>query len=165
MGIDVVMGGTSPSTGSGRRTAAEPPRENGPAPTDATSTTADDAGFAAVRVDDIGSVRADEAREGDQGPEVGERLDGADEIGNDGEQTREGVDEGFEGAFGAGGGAADEPDGEIGFEAETQDGRDGVFLGAADDQSRDDMEDAHEPGAREGRRVGVSVRFCRRRGP
>ncbi|MFN8040379.1 MAG: sigma-70 family RNA polymerase sigma factor [Acidimicrobiales bacterium] len=48
MGIDVVMGGTSPSTGSGRRTTAEPARESGPAPTDPTSPTADDAGFDAL---------------------------------------------------------------------------------------------------------------------
>ena len=90
------------------------------------------AGLAAVGVDDVGSLFAEEAGELAQREPVVPRGDGADEFGDEGEQTGEGGDARFEAAFRAGGGAGEEGDFQAGLRAQAQHAGDGVLLRPAD---------------------------------
>jgi hypothetical protein len=74
-------------------------------------------------------------------------MNRADKFRDESEDAGSGAEGGFERAFGAARGSGDEIDFEAGFLAESEDGGDGVFLGTADDQTRDDVRDPH-PGWR-----------------
>lgn len=104
---------------------------------------AEEAGFAAVGVDDIGLIAAQEGREGEPGSGVEQGVDGADEGGEEGEGFWGVVELGFDGSFGAGGGPADEVSFDAGQAAEAEDGGDRVLLGATHDEAGDDVGDPH----------------------
>ena len=70
-------------------------------------------------------------------------MHGADQFGDDGQQAGDLGGGWFEGAFRSNGRTGDEFDVEPGFLAQTVDGGEGVFLGAAHDQPGDDVGDAH----------------------
>ena len=105
-----------------------------------------ESGFAAMGVDDVGLSGAQEEGEGAPGFEVEPRLDGANQGRKQREREVEGADHGFEGTFGAGGGARDQFDVEMVLVAEAARGGEGIFLGAADDEAGDDVDDAHQVG-------------------
>ncbi len=102
--------------------------------------------LAAVRVDDVGPGRAEFTGQGKQGAKVVERMDGAHEGRDDGKKLRERREGGFEGTFRPAGGAGEEAHLDAGALIEAQDGGDGVFLGAANDQACDDVGDPHSEG-------------------
>ena len=80
--------------------------------------------------------------------QIFQRMNGPDEFGNDGEQFRRIFEDfGFQRAFRAGGRAGNQIDFDAGFLAQAEDGGDGVFLRAADDQPGDDVGDAHRRGS------------------
>jgi hypothetical protein len=101
------------------------------------------AGFAAVGVDKAGFLFTQQARELAQGKKIFPRMDRANEGRNNGEQAGWFGDFGFQRTFGAGGGAGNQMDGDVRFIAQAEDGGDGVFLGATDNEPGDDVGDAH----------------------
>ena len=66
-----------------------------------------------------------------------------DQLGHDGEQIRDAVEERFQRAFGADGGAGDQVDRDAGPGTQPEDRSHGIFLRAPDDKPGDDMGDAH----------------------
>lgn len=111
----------------------------------------EDAGFAAVGVNDVRPGAAENFGELPQRACVLPGMNGADEFGQHGEQTgifRETI---FERTFRAGGWTGDEIDFEAGLFLQSEDGGDGVFLRTADDQTGDDVSDAHAGSGLEGR--------------
>ncbi len=70
-------------------------------------------------------------------------MDGTDQFRDASEDAGDAGESGFQGAFGAGGWAGDQTNRDAGFLAQAEDGGDGVFLRAADNQPGDDMGDAH----------------------
>jgi hypothetical protein len=114
---------------------------------------AEETGFTAVGVDDVRAPVSQKAGEGAPGLEVEPWVDGTDEGGDESERDRESAGVGFEGAFGAGGGAGEEFEVEVVPVMEAAEGGDGIFLGAADDEPGDDMSDAHQAGGRRRGRV------------
>jgi hypothetical protein len=103
---------------------------------------AEDAGLTAMSMDEVGLASAEMAGEGEEGAGILGGVDGADEGRDEGPEVGDLGGEGFEGAFRTFGGAAEEADIELGELADAEDGGERVFLGAADDQSGDDMIDA-----------------------
>ena len=102
-------------------------------------------GLAAVRVDQVGSLRPKQFREFAQRDEIIPRMNGTDEFRENGQGVGSGVKFRFKRAFRAGGGAGDKIDFKTRFRPQTQDGGDGVLLRATNDQPRNDMRDAHGP--------------------
>ena len=72
-----------------------------------------------------------------------QRMNRADEFGDASENSGRAGEFGFQRTFGAGGRAGNQIDFDAGFLAQAEDGGDGVFLRAADDQPGDDVGDAH----------------------
>ena len=106
--------------------------------------------LAAVRVDDVGLLRAQDFFQFPQRDEIFQRMHGTDEFGNDcqsrveGRGSRAGEDFSrfvFQRAFGANRRAGNQFHLDIGFLTQAEDGGEGVFLRAADDEPRDDVGD------------------------
>ena len=72
-----------------------------------------------------------------------QRMNGADQLRDDGEDFRCAGEFRFQRAFGALRQAGNQVHFDTGFVAQAEDGRNGVFLGAADDEPGDDMGHAH----------------------
>ena len=126
---------------------------------------AQDPGLAAVGVDEVGALLAEYRHEPAVGEPIGPRPHRPDQLGHPREATGGGHHR-FKGPFASGGRAGDQVDLEAGLRAQPEDGRDGVLLGAADDQPRDDVGDAHgaeltgrSSGGRHGRRPTHTRRY------
>jgi hypothetical protein len=127
----------------------------------ASGETTEDTGLAGVGVDDVRAMGAEMAAEMEEGEEIGPRLDWADELGDGDEAVGDLGELGFEGAFGAGGGAGEELDIPVRDLEEAEDGGDGIFLGTADDETGDDVGDS--PGGRQGTAAhGMALMAVRR---
>ncbi len=94
---------------------------------------AEDAGFAAVSVNDVRAAAGENLAEAPAGEEVLPGMDWPDEFREDLEDAGVVVEDRLEGALGPAGGSGDEVDFEPGLLAEAEDRGDGVFLGPADD--------------------------------
>ena len=70
-------------------------------------------------------------------------MNRAQEFREDGEKFRQIVEGGFQRAFSAGGRAGNQTGFDAGFFAQAEDGGNGIFLGATDNQPGDDVDDAH----------------------
>ena len=93
-------------------------------------------------MDDVGFGGGDEVFDCVVGGEVVVGVGAADEVGGDEDFVAGGLGAFHEGAFGAGAGAGEEGD-VVAFGVEAFTGEEGVFLGAADDEAGDDVEDFH----------------------
>ncbi len=100
-------------------------------------------GFATVRVDDVGALLFQQARELSQREEIFPRMHRANERRNEGQQSGDSCDATLQRAFRTGRRPRYEAHFGIGFFAQAEHGGDGVFLGAADNESGDDVGDAH----------------------
>jgi hypothetical protein len=105
--------------------------------------TAEDAGFAGMGVDDVGAELAAELFDVEVGQGIVDGVGHADEVRGEDDLIATGPGTLHEGPFGAGGGAGEEND-FVAALVEAFTGQEGVFLGAADDEARDDVEDFHE---------------------
>jgi hypothetical protein len=101
----------------------------------------EDSRLAAVRVDDVGLLFAQDFFQFSQRKNIFQRMNGADEFGNEREQSGNFCRLIFERAFRAGSRAGNQTDLDAGFSAQPKDRGDGVFLRSADDQPRDDVGD------------------------
>src|SRR5882724_426891 len=99
--------------------------------------------LAAVRVDDVRFLSAQNFFQFSQREKIFQRMNGTDKFGNNGKQTRNFFDVRLKRTFRAKGRAGNQVHFDAGFLAQAQDGGDGVFLGAADDEPGDDVSDAH----------------------
>jgi hypothetical protein len=106
----------------------------------------EDAGLARVGVDDVRPVPTEGADEVAVSEPVGPGTDRSDEVWEEGQCARVFVEQVFQGAFSAGGGAGQEAYVEVRALPEAEDRGDRVFLGATDDQARDDVVDAPAAG-------------------
>jgi hypothetical protein len=104
---------------------------------------AENARLAAVRVDNIRFLLAQDFFELSKGDEIFQRLNRADEFGNAGEQSGDFGRLHFSEPSGPIGRAGNQLHFDAGFCAQPQDGGQGVFLRAADDEPGDDVGDAH----------------------
>ena len=105
----------------------------------------EDAGLAAVGVDDPRAGVPEVRPQSQVGEGIAERMDRPNEAGLEAEQSGHGPRQGFEGALRSPGGAGDQLHLPIGDSPESQHRGEGVFLGPADDQAGDDMADPHGP--------------------
>ncbi len=104
---------------------------------------AQNAGLAAVGVDERGLLFPQDLFQFAERDEILERMDRPDEFRHQREQSGNFPRLGFERAFGAGGGAGDQVDFETGFLPQPGDGGQRVLLRAADHEPGDDVRDAH----------------------
>jgi len=100
---------------------------------------AEEAGFSAVSVDEVGPGFPKNTLELAQGQKILTGINRANEAGN---CDQPGV-AGCERAFRAGGGAGDELDIEVRALPQAEDGGQSIFLSSASDQTRDDVRDPH----------------------
>src|SRR5665647_452240 len=99
--------------------------------------------LAAVRVDEAGFLFAQDFFQFAERDEIFQRMNGADEFGNDGEQSGNFCGFSFERTFRPNCRAGDQIDFDAEFLAQAVDGGEGVFLCATDDEPGDDVRDAH----------------------
>src|ERR1017187_4642441 len=99
--------------------------------------------LAAVGVDDVRPGGAKNPSQSKQGQEVVEGMDGADQGRDDGKDLRARLEGGEQGTFRPGGGTGQEGHFHAGTLLQAENGGDGVFLGAANDQPGDDVGDPH----------------------
>lgn len=108
---------------------------------------AQNAGLAAVSMDDLRCLGAEQCGESPEGQPICPGVDGSDQFRDDGEALRTLVKKGFERAFGAVGWARHQGDIPSRFLTQTENRRQGIFLGAPHDKARDNVCDPHpEPG-------------------
>ncbi len=103
---------------------------------------ADDAGFAGVGVDDVGLPFVAEAADFGAGAPVVPGMRIAHQVRREDDAVAAGAGAVHEGAFGAGAGAGEQCD-VVAALAKALAGEEGVFLGSADDEAGDDVEDFH----------------------
>src|SRR5688572_9346215 len=104
---------------------------------------ADESSLAAVGVNDIGLARAILPRQLRGRFEVHPRMHGAYERGTNSQHARMRIELRLECAFGFAARSGNQLDLHAGLAEQTENGADGILLGAANDQPRDDMTDAH----------------------
>lgn len=99
--------------------------------------------FAAVSVDDVRFLFAENFFELFERAMVLNRPHRADQFGHHCHQAGNGGYFSFHRAFGSGGWAGNQPDFDPGISSQSHDGGDGILLRAADDQPRNDVNDPH----------------------
>ena len=104
---------------------------------------AENAGLAAVRVNDVGPGLPENFREPAQRHPILPRMNGTNQFGDASENSGRAGEFGFKGTFGTSGRAGNQTNGDTEFLAQTEDGGDGVFLRAADNQPGNNVGDAH----------------------
>ena len=104
---------------------------------------AKDTRLAAVGVDNVRFLRAQERYQLSQREEVFQRMHGPDQFGHNGQQAGNPGGGGFQGTFRSDGRPRDQLDFEPGLLAQAVDGGQGVFLGAAHNEPGDEVGDAH----------------------
>ncbi len=102
---------------------------------------AENARLAAVRVDEIRLLFAQDFFQFAERDEIFQRMNRADEFGNNGKQPGNFRRFSFQRTFRAGGRAGNQFHFDAGLLAQAEDGGDGVFLGAADNEPGDDVGD------------------------
>src|SRR6516165_5335834 len=100
--------------------------------------------LAAVGMNEIRFVGAKNLFEPAQGQPVFQRMNRPDELGNDFQQFGNGRNFRRQRTFRAEGRTGNQSDLNAGDPAQAEHGSDGIFLRASDDESRDDVTDAHD---------------------
>ena len=104
---------------------------------------AQDSRLAAVGVDDVRFLLAEDIFQPSQRQPVFQRVNRPDEFGHASEDFGRSGELRLQRTFGSGGGSGKQINFEAGFLTQAKDGSHGVFLGPADDQPGDDVRDAH----------------------